>query len=550
MKSKILSVAAPALMFAACNEPLNDAAEVETDSIKEEMPIENVVDGVSDKDVQFKKFAEILSRAVSQNKSVREFLKEKALEKIDNDYNVFYPIVRNEMIDGKSFESILTEYSNHKEEMKKVFEVLPLLNIHIPELVKQVEDFDTEDDEIPVLYNNELYWNGHVVDTLGVDEVPGFDVLVLTESTSIRKKTSLSKIAENSLFHGEYEYVDNIFNPKFVSKSLSKSEGVESLSYKYTSYYIDNNYVDDILLNAVKNSSVPRRATRAFIYYNMANQNQTPSTLRRDIKECVFRFKINGNALKSCVDAASANDINPLFNEDYTHTGGTVSRNEALQKLLAGNFFEIRFVLEKYEEKSYTAEDYFTIHVKPEDLFNLYIDEEKSRHKTWFRHSKYTYKIDYTKSQAKWYYPLDHKQDTRFHGLIWEFNGQPTNRRITIYVENPYEGETKEITDKISYTYTITNKTSITTTTKVSESLSIGITNGYDSSNSKTEDVNVKYTVPQNSKEVAHIYLDFFENYPLSSVYSSQCYPNSLSSGDFTMDILPISNSFFNVKYR
>ena len=32
MKSKILSVAAAALMFAACNEPLNEAAEVEKDS--------------------------------------------------------------------------------------------------------------------------------------------------------------------------------------------------------------------------------------------------------------------------------------------------------------------------------------------------------------------------------------------------------------------------------------------------------------------------------------------------------------------------------------
>ncbi len=30
MKFRFLSVAAAALMFAACNEPLNDAAEVET----------------------------------------------------------------------------------------------------------------------------------------------------------------------------------------------------------------------------------------------------------------------------------------------------------------------------------------------------------------------------------------------------------------------------------------------------------------------------------------------------------------------------------------
>ena len=41
-------------------------------------------------------FSVILSKAVYESKDVRSFIKEKAIEMYDNDYDVFYPVVKNE----------------------------------------------------------------------------------------------------------------------------------------------------------------------------------------------------------------------------------------------------------------------------------------------------------------------------------------------------------------------------------------------------------------------------------------------------------------------
>lgn len=44
------------------------------------------------------KFARILSKAVSGSVEVRRFLKDEALKQFDNDYDVFYPYVKNKVV--------------------------------------------------------------------------------------------------------------------------------------------------------------------------------------------------------------------------------------------------------------------------------------------------------------------------------------------------------------------------------------------------------------------------------------------------------------------
>lgn len=54
------------------------------------------------------RFAKLLSQAASGSIEVRRFLKKEATKQFDNDYDVFYPLVKNKIVaDGKSFRDIL-----------------------------------------------------------------------------------------------------------------------------------------------------------------------------------------------------------------------------------------------------------------------------------------------------------------------------------------------------------------------------------------------------------------------------------------------------------
>lgn len=54
------------------------------------------------------KFAKLLSQAASDSKEVRSFLRNEALAQFDNDYDVFYPFVKNKIVSGnQKFRDIL-----------------------------------------------------------------------------------------------------------------------------------------------------------------------------------------------------------------------------------------------------------------------------------------------------------------------------------------------------------------------------------------------------------------------------------------------------------
>lgn len=76
-------------------------------------------------------FATILSKAVTRSQEVRVFLKNTALKEIDNDYDVFYPFVKEEIIvDNMTFRNCLLQYCNETD-LCLIEEALPLLTIYV-----------------------------------------------------------------------------------------------------------------------------------------------------------------------------------------------------------------------------------------------------------------------------------------------------------------------------------------------------------------------------------------------------------------------------------
>lgn len=102
------------------------------------------------------RFAKLLSKAASSSIEVRQFLKAEAIKQFDNDYDVFYPMIKDKIvIDGKSFRDILLSYCKAPEELTEIEQSQLLLDILIPDLTLfwnfNAEKWDATDKEIVVM---------------------------------------------------------------------------------------------------------------------------------------------------------------------------------------------------------------------------------------------------------------------------------------------------------------------------------------------------------------------------------------------------------------
>lgn len=123
---------------------------------KEELPQATFQTVPSTQDETFTAFSQVLSYAVRTNPDLRAFLKATALEQIDGDYSVFYPIARHlEVLPGTTFAEVLTKAAADGALMKETdaeafFQTAAVdrisdLNILIPEYENFMpEDWDTK----------------------------------------------------------------------------------------------------------------------------------------------------------------------------------------------------------------------------------------------------------------------------------------------------------------------------------------------------------------------------------------------------------------------
>ncbi|MVM35650.1 hypothetical protein GO755_36885 [Spirosoma sp. HMF4905] len=82
-------------------------------------------------------FAKTLAKALIR-KELRDFLKAKALEQFDEDYDVLFHAQKNQIVTGNTtFFDILASYHSSKQEFIDVTESLPKLTIFVPELLNE-----------------------------------------------------------------------------------------------------------------------------------------------------------------------------------------------------------------------------------------------------------------------------------------------------------------------------------------------------------------------------------------------------------------------------
>lgn len=499
-------------------------------------------------------FSEILSKAVSNNSSVRSFLKEQALAKFDNNHDVFYPLVKDQRINGRKFKDILAQYASSSLSLDSIEASVPLLNIYIPELAGfKIEDLDVSDDELPVLYGKNLYVNGSVADTLAADAVPAFGVLSVCESSTVQQIAHANRgISENTI-NEKYEFVDACFNPSLTSSRDSRATYIEydEENPKYDKGYVDASDLDPDLVKSYENSNGNYYAQRYLMYYNLTNQEQTPTQVNGKVCDCVYALKLSPSGLDKIVETAQggAKPDHKVFEDgSYTVYKTEADRSTVLSKLLTGQTIGLTFYVENVKEENAREPKVLKVYATPDKFFNLSVNVNR-RHKTKFRHTRYTYTIDIKDVKAKWFYPLENGCRTLFDS--WDIATDPLQKRFLVYLDNPNCGD--KITKMDTYTYQISKSSEVSGDAKLDNWLKIisfGLSGKKSSSHTDTHTVTTTIETFENNLYLADFQVDFFNDYPILKKDADKYVLNKSGRNLIEVSVLPVNVRHYNEKYR
>ncbi|QDZ62130.1 hypothetical protein EVD20_03715 [Elizabethkingia bruuniana] len=153
------------------------------------------------KSVYKQEFSIALAKALASNADLRDFIKKEALKKFDNDYDVLYQMIKDQMIGGKAFKDIIAEQYDKKENLEALERLYPTLTIFVPEL--PMDSFSAEKwnsrTEIPqVAYTLDTTNDTPIINEKGEEYfleakyIPSFPVVVVKENERVRVSTGNS----------------------------------------------------------------------------------------------------------------------------------------------------------------------------------------------------------------------------------------------------------------------------------------------------------------------------------------------------------------------
>lgn len=139
-------------------------------------------------------FVHTLAKSIYESRNIRLFIKEKALNKFDNDYDILLPLVKNEIIDnGKSFKEILSDYMPDSVAYDDIEDRNPLLTIFVPTLPKntffpQNWDISTQIPFVAINFKDKIKIYNHkgLFDIINRDQIPYYPVIVLKDCERVR----------------------------------------------------------------------------------------------------------------------------------------------------------------------------------------------------------------------------------------------------------------------------------------------------------------------------------------------------------------------------
>ncbi|MFS2867418.1 hypothetical protein AAH025_20595 [Bacteroides fragilis] len=349
---------------------------------------------LNNKEQLLERFATILSKTIYENSDIRLFLKSEAIKQFDKNYDILYYLIKDKLVNGKSIRDLLITYSS-EEEITTIEEHIPLLNILIPEISFfniNAENMNIDDKEIPVAIakkdKNILYLNGKKELELDKGEIPNFHTFVVNENNRVIIPNTITRNTSKKII--------------FKSPNFDGSTERSTRSIDCESEYVGEKAIQAFSYFNKDDGSINQKAfQRDYIYYGITPNNRSGS-LNRSVSEYISYLEINPKLYFKIADQRVPNqDISN--NDPYIQTHQTeikkreLTEDELLDRMWTKGAYNIRFEI---ITSTNLHPQIIYIPLKPDEIWDFNIERTR-RHKTMFRHTKYTYKIDPNKFTAK-----------------------------------------------------------------------------------------------------------------------------------------------------
>lgn len=420
---------------------LSCAQEEEVSSVQEKSNASSVLP-VAQAQLEF---AQLLSKAAYNSLEVRSFLRKEALKQFDNDYDIFYPLVRNKVVSGdQTFRDVLLSYSKDENELSQIEHSLPLLNILVPDLSLfgdfNAKNWDVNSNDVAVICrdddSNTLYENGENTGSLQGEDVPDFPCLVVKNNERLEVSNVNTRSGEAT-----YKFRSDAFDgtKKKVQTRSERDDDLEPTENLGAGINASE-FKADIVAAWNEFKDVPNAYQRDYLYYGITKANK-PGPLNRNIREELYRFRIQADAFSTIADQE---DKDPQLQE-ISQRKRELSNDEIVKRIWKDGNFEFHF-------KSYIAaengkeamEHMITASVKASDLFSISKVHVYHKNRTGFRHSRNVYSVDVKNLKSKWLYLRKHSGDDENSVFLLPWDLYTKSIVIHLFVEEFDDGQTIE----------------------------------------------------------------------------------------------------------
>lgn len=486
------------------------------------------------------KFAKLLSQAASGSVEVRSFLKKEALEQFDNDYDIFYPLIKNKVVYGdRTFRDILLSYCENENELSQVEQSLLLLNILVPDLTLfgdfNAKSWDVNNKEIAVICRddetNTLYENGENIGQMSGGDIPAFPCLVVKNNERLKVSSVNTRSGEAT-----YEFVDDAFDGSKRAPQTRHSDWDDNLeTTQDLTLGINESEFNTPLVEAwTEFKGVSDASQRDYIYYGLTKANK-PGKLNRNVREELYRFRIESNVF-SLISNQSGKDpalATPSQEKRY------LTNDEILKKIWTEGFFDFRF-------KAYIASANNTIpiltpfafSVEPRRAFSIEKVHVHHKNSTAFRHSKNFYSVDVNNLKSKWIYTRSANNPKAIVlSLPWDLLAQ--SNTLHLFIQEFDDSQIIKESRQMSYQFTSKNEFTTEAASGDKEKTTVKTTHGY--SSTYTEVINLEITTTKESDDLGTLTFNFYDPIILSEGKSANTYNvHSAFNGKIEATLLPI----------
>lgn len=382
------------LGMSACTQDENLLKEADVQNL------ETVQNSVTD----HMKFAQILSKAVSNSLELRKFLKKEAVKQFDKDYDVFYPLVKDKIvIDNQTFRDILMSYCEDKSEFERIEQSQPLLNILIPDLTLfwdfNAEKWNPNNEEIAVISRDDkdanLYENGEKLGKVAKNDIPGFPCLVVKNNERMEVAGGTTR-SDSLNYKIKYNYI-NLDETQRKTTRHADYDIYPELTENLDAYVPGNKIMTSVIQSYHELSNIPNACQRDFIYYNI-NKTNKPGNLNRNIRESLFRFRLTATAFKKISDS----DGDPKL-QDTEEKKRYLSNDEIISRMWTDGNFDIIFTSYIAAENSKDVmAQVLAFSVPARQVYSISKVHIHHVNRTLFRHSKNFYSINSSDLRSKW----------------------------------------------------------------------------------------------------------------------------------------------------